>query len=117
MKPSELTDDQLIQILNGDATAATLEYEDTGPGKFEGNENPGLAQAIYERSLDTSWFDEETGTVEWYFHVGRLGRFLLYENDQGFVTLEEYPTTLDAGDVFDEHEAAYGLWDNDEEDA
>lgn len=116
MKPSELTDEQLSDILDGLVSTETLEYEDSGPGKFEGNANPGLAEAIYDRAI-AGWNDDVTGSIDWYFYVGRLGRFLLYENDRGFVTLEEFPNEDAARAVFEEHDRAYTLWDDDDGEA
>ena len=84
MKPSEMTNDQLTDLVEGPPydllNSVHLEYEDTGLGKFEGNVNPGLTERLYTASLDTSWLDEETGTVDgpcgW---AGRIGRFAPYD--------------------------------------
>lgn len=108
MKPSELDDNMLKNILDF-GTPPALETEGTGPGKFEGNANPGLAERIYEKSLE-GWNDAETGSVEWHFHVSLLGRFLLFEDTQGFVTLEEFPSDIVAQEAFSGHERAYGDW-------
>lgn len=110
MEPSELTDAQLIRLLDEGTAAFGLEYESTGPGKFEGNANPGLAQAIYERSLDTSWLDDETGSVEWRYWVGLLGRFILLEDDRGFVYLEEHSSRDQARIRFDIEANDYAEW-------
>lgn len=116
MKPSELTDEQLSDILDGLVSTETLDYEDAGPGKFEGNANPGLTQAIYDRSLDTSWLDNETGTVEWDRWVGLIGRFLLLEDGQGFVELEEHADAATAQQHFSWWEHQYQQdWPGDQE--
>jgi len=98
VKPSELTDEQLIDLIEGPPYELVdpffLEHEYLGPGKFEGTFNPGLTERIYTATLDTSWIDEQTGTSDgpcgW---AGRVGRFVLFENSDGFVDLVEFTST------------------------
>ena len=101
MKPSQLTEGQLASLVQGSIDSSVLEYENTGPGKFEGNANPGLTEALYTASLDTSWIDEETGRADgpcgW---AGRIGRFVLFEDDRGFVESLEFLTVESAEKAF-----------------
>jgi hypothetical protein len=115
LRPSDLHDEQIINILNHGSGFYTLEYEPTGPGKFEGERNPGLTRALYERSLDSSWVDDETGSTEWAYHVALMGRFLLLENDRGFVSLEEFVSEEAARRAFTTEEETYATWSGEED--
>lgn len=103
-------------------------------GKF----NTCLDEAIHTQSLD--WADETTGNVDWDVHLSMLtispdsvaildenddkpryvlvkaGTYLVYENGQGFVTVEHYENQPDAERIFREIEARYDAWDNDDDD-
>ena len=52
-----------------------------GPGKFEGNAYPDLAEVMYAASLDSSWCDVEGGDVQASQHGclirGPMGRSVL----------------------------------------
>lgn len=112
LTPSDLTDEQIATILQYGSTGLATEhiellYEDTGPGKFEGNDNPGLAAAIWEKSLE-GWDDASTGdNSEWHYHVSLLGRFMLIADSQGFVCLEEYTSTAQARRMFEVADEEY----------
>ena len=68
------------------------------PGKFEGNADEKLAEALHVASLDGT--DEATGNDDgWYglLHSGTAedplipaGTYILHENSQGFFTYEQY---------------------------
>jgi hypothetical protein len=109
MKPSQLTEEELKDVIDHGTLGMALEYEDTGPGKFEAAGNPGLAERLYDVSLQ-GWSDDETGSVEWMEHVCWLGRFLLYEDDRGFVTYEEFSVSTAALVEFNKIEAEYHEW-------
>ena len=101
MKPSDLTDEQLVKLVDG-TTTFILEYEATGPGKFEGNANPGLTERIFVASHDTSWLDDDVGTSDGAFGWnGLIGKLILVENNQGFVSSYEYPSVEEARKTFD----------------
>lgn len=68
------------------------EREAPGPGKFEGCHDLRLAEALYEVSLDTSWLDEDYGYGDGGGWFGRIGRFLVSEDSQGFFDYADYET-------------------------
>lgn len=109
MKPSELNGDQLNDIIDYGSSYYDLEYEGTGPGKFEGNENPALAERIWNLTLEGQ-SDEETGDIEWGWYVCRLGRFIVGEDDTGFVSLAEFRTEEGAIAQFNSLDAQYAAW-------
>lgn len=63
-----------------------------GPGKFEGNEDSPLAEALYELSMEFR-DDEFEGLV-------RVGRFLIDEDEYGFVMVFDYETEEEAKKAF-----------------
>jgi hypothetical protein len=114
--PSELNDRRLAQLLDyGTNAIPGLEYESTGPGKFEASVNPGLAEVIYRKSLE-GWNDDETASVAWGLHISKLGRFLLLEDDQGFVTLQEFESEAAAQAELDKAAEDYAAWCDQEDD-
>jgi hypothetical protein len=56
--------------------------ERPGPGKYEGNEDRVLAEILDGLALDGC--DEDYGSVSEGQWVGRIGRFVVYEDDRGF---------------------------------
>lgn len=102
--PSDLTEMQVASyISHGDGwhqqRGIEIAYEDTGPGKFEGNENPGLASRLYDCTVD-GWCDDQRGSVDeggWY---GLLGRFIVTEDDRGFFSYEKFQNEREAERVF-----------------
>jgi hypothetical protein len=108
MKPSQLTDEQLIEVIEGTATF-DLEHEPYTLGKFSNC----LCERLYDKSLD-GWEDEWTGHTEWDVHVSRLGRFLVLTDDRGFVWYEEFPTAEGACARFAEIDFEYAKWEEDE---
>ena len=103
--PTELTDEQVGIILEygiegfEQRERAELVSPRPRPGKFEGNINPGLAEELYDRTLD-GWCDDQRGSVDeggWY---GLLGRFIVTEDDRGFFGYEEFESTKKAEQVF-----------------
>lgn len=59
------------------------------PGKFEGTTDERIAQALYSLSLD-GMCDEQRGSVDeegWY---GLIGRFVIWEDSQGFFGYEHF---------------------------
>lgn len=61
----------------------------SGPGKFEGNSDRELAVAIYFISLHGG-ADDQAGSVEFGLNGQRVGSYVLWEDDRGFVTLDHY---------------------------
>lgn len=74
----------------------------------------GSAMAEYLDHLDGD--DAWTGSTEWSEYVQRFGKWLLFSDDRGFVTAEKYPTVAAAVERFEEIDAAYSAWceENDE---
>ena len=70
-----------------------------GPGKFEGNADLRIARALYTLSLDGEC-DDQIGTVEEGMWIGLIGRFVMWEDPQGFVTYEVHETSEKAGFSF-----------------
>lgn len=54
--------------------------------------------------------DDETGSTEWYEHVMRFGRRLLFTDDNGFVTCERFGDEGKAKERFEEIDIAYSEW-------
>ena len=88
-------------------------------GKFEGNGDEKLAELLYEASLNGE-LDEEIGSVD---ELGWYGRFidrvdLLYyiltEDSQGFFSYQQYATLPELNVAWDEIEAMYETFDNEE---
>lgn len=109
MKPSQLTDEQLAQYLDWHL-ADEVEYEHLGPGKFQAANNPGLAERLWQASLE-GWSDQETGETDGFgAWVAQIGRFLIETDSQGFVVYEEFSSEAEATKQFEEIDAEYGKW-------
>lgn len=80
--------------------------DDALPGKFGGSP---LAEYAYILTLDGGE-DEQTGSVEWRYWVARFGKRLLFEDSQGFVTLDKFHTEQEAIDAFREIDNRYSAW-------
>jgi hypothetical protein len=61
--------------------------------------------------------DESTGSVEWRGHVARFGKRLMIEDDQGFVTVERFGSETAAIYRFEQIDAEYSAWMDDDEPA
>lgn len=73
--------------------AATLDAEAcaAGPGKFEGANDLELTVAVYIIA-GHGFQDEQAGSVEYGLNGQRVGSYVLWEDDRGFVTLCSYKT-------------------------
>ena len=90
------------------------------PGRYHQNRDPQLAELLHQLTLD-GWANDSTGDVDHDgFHASLVivepaeqpeltdafdqpipaGSWLLVEDEQGFVTLERYPTPLAARQAF-----------------
>lgn len=87
-------------------TTFTDEVRETvSPHKFGGSR---MAAACWLLSLD-GCADEETGdATDWQYHVARIGRRLLYTDEQGFVWVDSYDSELQAVRAFEADDRAYG---------
>lgn len=87
-------------------TTFTDEIRETvSPHKFGGSR---MAAACWLISLD-GCADEETGDAnEWLYHAARIGRRILYTDDQGFVWVDTYKSELEAIRAFEADERSYG---------
>ena len=72
----------------------------SGPGRFEGQADPYLTYVLHAVALDTSWLDEEASNEIGADWAGRIDRFLLTQDTQGFCTVEEYPSPAQARRAF-----------------
>lgn len=70
------------------------------PGKFEGTSDERIAEGLYSLSLD-GLCDEQRSTVDtWY---GRIGRFIIWEDDRGFFGYDHFDTEEEAAKAFATH--------------
>lgn len=84
-----------------------------GLGKFEGNGND-LAAAIvlYAWSMDSG--EDDFMSSESWGYCGRFGKWLLFEDERGFVYAQEYPTVEAAVKEFDSlHDDGWGYQEDD----
>lgn len=87
---------------NDGALVAEMSYN--GPGKFEGTNDRALVVALYELSLH-GCEDDRAGSTEYGLALQRFGRYVLIEDDRGFVAFERFDTDelaqseLDAEDM------------------
>jgi len=90
-------------------------------GKFEGNADEGLAESLYEMSLDGSW--QTLGDVHgfgWYALIaeGHDGDrwYVINEDSQGFVTIVAGPMDQIAAETeWDAIGSEYTDWEDDRE--
>lgn len=92
----------------------------TNPGKFEGSANPGLADHLYEITMD-GMCDEELGDVDGFGWYGLIlpedsplplaataqTSYIVSEDSQGFFDYEEYATPALARKAWAKLEAEY----------
>lgn len=77
--------------------------ENNGPGKFEANhddEAVATALVLYAWSMDSG--EDDQMSSEGYGYCGRFGRYLLFQDDRGFVTFEECKDVASAVRRFEE---------------
>lgn len=86
----------------------------SGPGRFGGNQ---MAAYLWVKSLDGSTADDESGSIEapcgWF---ARFGKWLLTEDDRGFVSAWKADSAAAAVDEFDALMTEYVAWDRGDED-
>ena len=59
-----------------------------------------IAACAHYAALD-GLADESTGdSVDWFYHVDRIGKRLVFEDSRGFVTCQRYATEAEARDAF-----------------
>lgn len=69
-----------------------------------------IAEYILTHEGITLFADDETGDVEWGEWVGRYGKRLLFENDQGFVSVCRFASEDDAIDELATIQDQYYIW-------
>jgi hypothetical protein len=82
------------------------------PGKFEMAANHELAEALWDRMADAEDEDGDVQSPHGFF--ARIGRFIVMEDDRGFVTYEEHPGEDDAIRDFSRRQIAFDAWDHDD---
>lgn len=83
-----LTYEQTLALLDDSENAVR-----PGPGRFEGNEDLRVAEAVWELSLDTANLDDQWGSiVEEGYWSGLIGRFVVLVNPDGFIMIEAHDT-------------------------
>jgi hypothetical protein len=82
-----------------------------GPGKFQTCEDERIASGVYELSLDSSNMDDQLGSVEEGMWIGWMGRFVMWQDPDGFFEYEAFASNEDAKHSF------LGHGDEDEDDA
>lgn len=88
--------------VDGGRSVYSMEGNLTMRDEYSSHKGDPFAMFLYQRSLDGTWTDEETGDVQFAGWFGRIGRRIITEDSQGFVYCERYPTVLDAEVVFAE---------------
>src|SRR6187549_1403417 len=77
-------------------------------GRFEGNPDARIAEALYELTLEDTldaWSGDSNGPQGWN---ARVGRFLLHEDSDGFFSYRIFESDLEAEKTFErEHGAVY----------
>lgn len=66
---------------------------------------------LYDQS-GNGCLDDETGSVEWSGWYGRMGRRVLVEDSQGFVSSTRFATETAAQECLDAISAEYAEWDD-----
>lgn len=82
-----LTYEQTLELLDDSENAVR-----PGPGRFEGNEDLRVAEAVWELSLDTAHLDDQWGSIDEGGWSGLIGRFVVLADPQGFISVEDYDT-------------------------
>ena len=83
--------------------------ETPGPGKFSANDDGPLAEILYFLSLDHSFLDEQIGSVDEHGWFGRIGRFVVETDDQGFFYYMDHVLEAKAEAAFARIEADYPM--------
>lgn len=84
--------------------------ETPGPGRLEGNDDRILGEMLEELAGDTSYLDEEAGDVSSAGWAGRIGRFIVEEDSDGFFSYCDDESEVNA-------QAHFALISSDLEDA
>lgn len=77
-----------------------------GPGKFEGTTDERIATRLYSLSLDGA-LDDQCGSTEQGSWYGLIGRFVIWENSQGFFGYDWFDTEGEAKEAFLAEAAEY----------
>lgn len=86
--------DQILALLDDPEHAV-----DPGPGKFEGTADLRVARALHALSLDGEC-DDQLGTVDSGMWIGLIGRFVAWEDPQGFFSYEVFDTSEESTHSF-----------------
>ena len=73
-----------------------------------------MAARVHYAVLD-GWADESTGSVEWAYAIDRVGKRIVFEDDQGFVTMIRFDSEAEAQNWFAEYDSNYAAWMSDED--
>lgn len=104
-------DDDIVATVTDDSSSVTVASENSahccahcaeehsGHGKFEAADDVATALVLYQWSMTSS--EDDVMTNDGWGYVGRFGRYLLMEDDRGFVTYEEYDDAVKADARFE----------------
>lgn len=67
----------------------------------EGVDMTDLCEYLHEKSLDTSWLDDECGSVDESGWFGRIGRHIISVSTVGFRYHSAFPTVAQAESEMD----------------
>lgn len=81
--------------------------ETPGPGRLEGNDDRLLAEMLEELAGDTSYLDEEEGEVDVAGWIGRIGRFCVSRDDNGFFYYQDFGNETAAHVAFETVRPSY----------
>jgi len=92
---------EAVELLEDQVHAVT-----PGPGKFEGTTDERIATRLYSLSLDGALDDQFGSTDEgsWY---GLIGRFVIWEDSQGFFGYDWHDSEGEAKEAFLAEAAEY----------
>lgn len=95
----------IIQARELDDEYPSDSYE--GPGPYEGIGDRELAAAI-EIIYGHGFADATAGSTQYGLHGARVGSYVLWTNDQGFLTLASYESAEKAQEALDAEDAEQG---------
>ena len=89
-----MTYEEIVSLLDDSANAVKPD-----PGKFEGTTDARIATALYSMTLDSLTDDSFGSSAEgtWY---GLIGRFVVWEDEQGFFGYEHFDSEAEAKEHF-----------------
>jgi hypothetical protein len=85
-----------------------VSYDLVSPYKFSGDP---MAEYLWLAGLDGN-ADETTGdALDWFYHVSRFGKRLLYCYPSGHVVVEKYGDEVAASEEFNRIESEFSEWE------